>query len=773
MSSDANQYPSDLDADAAWRDVSLPPSARVTDLIGRMRREEKTAQLFSVWIGAAGGDEVAPHQHEFVAATEDFAQLIKSGLGQLTRPFGTAPTDPCAGSRALARMQREVMAAGRFAIPALVHEECLSGFMAAGATVYPTALAWGATFNPDLIAQMARHIGDSMRTVGVHQGLAPVLDVAVDPRWGRTEETMGEDPYLVATLGTAYVQGLQQSGVIATLKHFVGYSGSRDARNFGPVSAGPREVADVFLPPFELAIRDGRPGSVMHSYTEIDGIPAAASQRLLTELLRETWGFDGTVVSDYFGIAFLHKLHRVAADPTEAAANALAAGVDVELPAVDCFGDPLLAALESGVIDEGLIDRALQRVLLQKCRLGLLDPDWEPVAPDVVDLNPAAQQDLARNVAEQSVILLTNNGRLPLPPATRLAVVGPVADTGKAMLGCYTFGNHIGDSQYNVKVPSLLEALRAELPEADVTHAPGCDVSGQDLSGVPDAVRLAESADICVAVVGDVAGLFGRGTSGEGCDREDHRLPGVQGTLVERLLATGTPMVLVVLSGRTYALGVYADRTAAIVQAFFPGQAGGAAVAGVLSGRVNPSGRLPLSVPARAGAPAPSYLSRTLAQRSDVSNIDPTAAFGFGHGLSYTDFTWSDAMLESSDIVDVAGEAVVSVAVTNAGDRAGSEVVQLYLHDPVSQVTQPVQRLVGYARVDIEPGRTRRVRFTVPADLASFTGRAGDRIVEPGRLELWLGASSEDIRYRLGFTLTGAERVLDHRRRMVAETEVA
>ncbi len=311
----------------------------------------------------------------------DLDALLPSGLGQLTRPFGTAPVDPALGALSLLRTQTRITSANRFGIPAVAHEECLVNFAAWGATAYPVPLSWGATFDPDVIRRMAAAIGRDMRAVGVHQGLAPVLDVVRDLRWGRVEETIGEDPYLVGTIGTAYVQGLESAGIVATLKHFVGYSASRAGRNLAPTSVGPRERADVLLPPFEMAIREGGARSVMHAYTDIDGIPSAADEKLLTGLLRDTWGFDGTVVADYFGIAFLKTLHGIAGDFADAASAALTAGVDIELPTVKTFGAPLADAVTEGRVPESLIDRALRRVLTQKADLGLLDPDWSPVPP--------------------------------------------------------------------------------------------------------------------------------------------------------------------------------------------------------------------------------------------------------------------------------------------------------------------------------------------------------------------------------------------------------
>ncbi|WP_199837282.1 glycoside hydrolase family 3 protein, partial [Streptomyces caniscabiei] len=474
--------------------------------------------------------------------------------------------------------------AGRFGIPAVAHEECLAGFTAWRATAYPVPLAWGATFDPSLVEEMARHIGRDLASVGVHQGLSPVLDVVRDPRWGRVEETIGEDPYLVATVGTAYVRGLESAGIVATLKHFAGYAASVGARNHAPVRAGVREFADVTLPPFEMALREGGARSVMAAYTETDGVPVSADPGLLTELLRDAWGFTGTVVSDYFGVGFLETNHRVAGNRAEAGHAALAAGIDVELPTLRCYGEPLVEAVRAGEIPEALVDRAARRVLLQKCELGLLDEDWSPETPaadpERIDLDSTANRALARRLAEESVVLLDNpDGVLPLAPDIRIALVGPRADDPLAMLGCYSFPSHVlpahPGTPLGIEIPTVLESLRTELPDAKITYAAGSDVDGDDTGGFPEAVARASEADVCVAVLGDRAGLFGRGTSGEGCDAEDLRLPGVQAELLDALIATGTPVVALLLTGRPYALGRWHGRLAGVVQAFFPGEEGG------------------------------------------------------------------------------------------------------------------------------------------------------------------------------------------------------
>lgn len=761
---------------APWRDAALPAAVRVDDLLARMTPEEKIAQLYGVWVGAAtDGAGVAPHQHD-MTAEYDWDELITRGLGQLTRSFGTAPVDPELGAQALARAQRRIAAAGRFGIPAVAHEECLAGFTAWGATAYPVPLAWGATFDPGLVEEMAGRIGRDLASVGVHQGLAPVLDVVRDLRWGRVEETIGEDPYLVGTVGAAYVRGLESAGIVATLKHFAGYASSAGARNLAPVRAGAREFADVTLVPFEMALREGA-RSVMAAYNETDGVPASADPYLLTRLLRDEWGFTGTVVSDYFGIGFLQTLHRVAGSPAGAGHAALAAGVDVELPTLHAYGDALVDAVRAGTVPEALVDRAARRVLLQKCALGLLDEDWEPVPRERIDLDSAGNRALARRLAEESVVLLANpDGLLPLAPELRVAVVGPRADDPLAMLGCYSFPSHVGvqhpGKPVGIELPTLLEALRRELPDAKITYTEGCDTSDPDTSGFPEAVARAAEADVCLAVLGDRAGLFGRGTSGEGCDVADLRLPGVQAELLDALVATGVPVVPVLLTGRPYALGRWEGRLAAAVQAFFPGEEGGPAVAGVLSGRVNPSGRLPVSVPRGTGGQPWTYLQPPLGLAGEVSSLDPTPLYPFGHGRSYTDFTWGGVTAPDAEIA-TDGSYDLAVTVTNTGDRAGAEVVQLYLHDPVAQVTRPDVRLIGYQRVELAPGEARRVTFRFHADLSAFTGRAGSRIVEPGALELRLSASAADVRHTARLTLTGPERVLGPDRRLRCDTEVS
>jgi beta-xylosidase len=760
---------------ALWQDADQPVDLRVADLLSRMDLAEKVAQLYGVWVGLdASGAGVAPHQHDFASAPSDWAELISHGLGQLTRPFGTTPVDPATGARGLAATQREIVQAGRFGIPALVHEECLTGLSAWQSTVYPAPLCWGASFDPDLVERMGSRIGTTMRALGVHQGLAPVLDVARDLRWGRVEETIGEDPFLVGTVGSAYVRGLESAGVVATLKHFVGYSSSRAGRNLAPVSIGRRELADVLLPPFEMALRAGA-RSVMNAYTDMDGVPSAADVALLTGRLRETYGFTGTVVADYFAVAFLQTLHAVADGRTQAAKLALTAGIDVELPTVNCYGQPLLDSVASGEIEEALVDRATGRVLRQKIELGLLDHDWLAELPSgpAPDLDDAESRSLARELAERSIILLANDGTLPLAAGKRIAVVGPRADEDTAMLGCYSFPIHVGsqhpDTPMGLEVPTLLTALREELPDADITFSQGSTVLGGTDEDIAAALAAAREAEVCIAVLGDLAGLFGRGTSGEGCDVEDLHLPGRQEELLEALLSTGTPVVLVLLVGRPYDLSGQVDRLAAVVCGFFPGEEGASAVAGILSGRLNPSGRLPVSFPGHGSSQPATYLAAPLGRRNKVSNIDPTPLFSFGHGLSYAPAEWLDVSLISGSAWATDDRCSISVSVRNGHRRATTEVVQVFLHDLQAEVVRPVQLLIAYARVELAAGETRTVEFSIHADQTSYTGLAGNRIVDTGPVELWVGASSKDIRGILPVELIGERREVGFDRVMKPE----
>ena len=773
-----------------WQDASLPPTARADALLAAMTLKEKVAQLGSRWVGndMSGQSEnpeteinVAPMQDVFEASGRvPLGDAARHGLGQLTRVYGSKPLTAVEGAAEVVRQHKVVLEHSRLGVPALVHEECLTGFTTYGATVYPAAIAWGATFDPELVERMAAAIGRDMAAVGVHQGLSPVLDVVRDYRWGRVEETIGEDPYLVATVGSAYVRGLQSAGVIATLKHFAGYSASRGARNHGPVPMGRRELMDVIMPTFETAIAQGGARSVMSAYNDIDGVPTSGDSWLLTDLLRDEWGFTGTVVSDYWSVPFLAMAHKVTEDFGAAGALALAAGVDVELPDTLGYGDNLTERVRRGEVDEALVDRAAHRVLTQKAELGLLDADWTPERSVInaadVDLDAPANREIARELAERSIVLLEQGSHLPLRDTGRIALVGPCTADPRTFMGCYAFPNHVlpryPEHGMGIDVPTVLDSVRKELPQADVSYAAGSQITGDDRSGFAEAVANAREADVCVAFVGDLAGLFGHGTSGEGCDAADLRLPGVQEELLDALLETGTPVIVVVVSGRPYALGHVHGRAAGLVQAFMPGEEGGSALAGVLSGRVQPSGKLPVQIPHDAGGQPGTYLQPPLgAEDHGITSLSAAPLFPFGHGLSYTSFAVEDLRLSDKE-VPTDGEFAVTVRVTNTGDRDGHEVVQLYLRDPVAQVTRPVRQLIGFARVALAAGRSRDVTFRVHADRTAFTGRDLTRIVEPGDIDVLAGTSAGDLPCHDTVRLTGPVRTVGHDRQLVTPVEV-
>ena len=588
-----------------YRNPDAPIAERVADLLGRMTLEEKIGQLHAGWLKLSSDGNhtwrLADFAQRQTSITVD--ELLEHGLGQITRPLGTHSVDAQEGVRALNELQRRMIEETRLGIPVMSHEECLVGLMIDGATLFPAPLNYAATWNPDLIEEIGREIGMQARSIGCHQCLAPVLDVSRDPRWGRTEETLGEDPYLVGMLATRYVEGLQGESrdLIATLKHFAGHSASEGGRNHAPVHIGPREFNDVFLLPFEMAVKLANAGSVMPAYHDIDGIPCHADRVLIEGTLRKKWGFDGLVVADYAGVNLLFTHHGVANDEAKAAALAFNAGLDVELPGHECALH-LNTAIERGDIEMSVIDAAVSRVLTMKFRLGLFERPY--ANPAVVDVNGAQAAAVARQAALESIILLKNDGVLPVRPArtSRIAIIGPTADDPLALLAGYSFPVHLittGEgARSTVKTP--LQAFKERFGGESIVYAQGCEIIRERRAGAPvfpgdvdmarardkerqapvsrdvgqiaDAVRAARSATVAIVFVGDLAGLFQSGTVGEGSDTDSFELPGVQQTLLREIVASGTPTVVVQTGGRPYNLGGLEDAVAAQVLAFAPGE---------------------------------------------------------------------------------------------------------------------------------------------------------------------------------------------------------
>jgi beta-glucosidase len=748
-----------------YKNPELSVGERVEDLLSRMTLDEKIAQLGSAWgFQLMSGDEFSSSRAGSVS---------RHGLGQVTRIAGATTLPADAVARVSNEIQRHLVEETRLGIPAIVHEEICSGMMGRGSTVYPQAIGLASTFEPDLNEAIADAIRQQMRLAGAHQGLSPVLDITRDARWGRTEETYGEDAYLVSQMGTAFVRGLQgkdlADGVIATAKHLVGYGMSEGGMNWAPAHLGDRELREVYLAPFEATVKETGLRSVMNAYQELDGIPCAANGELMNHLLRKEWGFDGIVVADYFAVDQLATYHRLARDKEAAAAIALNAGIDVELPSTDCYAGPLARALAEGEVEIGTINEAVRRTLRLKFELGLfeipyVDPDRALAAVDTT-----VHRDLAATAARKSMVLVKNDGVLPLPAEPgRIAVIGPNADATRNLFGDYAYPAHIESlmemrdehNVFNIPIPNdvafthqaitaptILDALRARYGNA-VRYASGCGVSDNETSGIDEAVDLARDSDVVILVVGDKAGLTVTCTSGEGRDRSSLDLPGVQEDLARAITETGTPVITVLVVGRPCGSEYLHQRSAAVLVAWLPGQEGGAAVADVLSGDYNPGGKLPITFPRSVGQVPAFYGHKVSGGRShwqgDYVDGPTSPLYSFGFGLSYTQFELGAPIIETPNISE--GESArVSVSVSNVGNVAGEEVVQLYTRDREASVTRPVLELKSFARVSLDPGATKTLRFDVPIGQLGFYDRNLEYVVEDGEIEFLVGNSSADL----------------------------
>jgi len=758
-----------------YQDASKPVTERVTDLLSRMTLAEKVSQLTSVWA------------YEIIRngqINEDkCVSKMGQGLGQITRLGGASSFKPDEAARAANQIQRFLVEKTRLGIPAIIHEESCAGYLTRGANVFPQALGIGASFEPELAQEMGEIIREQMMALGARQALAPLLDITRDPRWGRTEETYGEDRYLTARMGVSYIRGLQsdslEHGILATGKHFVGYGQSEGGMNWAPAHISRRDLLENFLFPFEAAVKEANLRSIMPGYHELDGVPCHTNQWLLDDLLRQEWGFDGLVVSDYFGINMIYDYHKAAPSKDHAARMALAAGVDIELPSTDVYSTPLIQAVENGLVDVSLLDKIVSRVLAMKFRLGLFENPY--VAENNVEshFQSALQRAFSRKAAEKSIVLLKNDGTLPLVSEKKtIAVIGPNADSVRNMLGDYSYPAHVEslldmaeDNFANTELPedrlsvadamppmqSILAGLKA-VGGSDISwlYAKGCDVLPEidkktrevRLSDLTEAIQVASQADLSILVLGDKAGLIENCTSGEARDRTSLDLPGQQKDLLQAVCALGKPVVLVLVNGRPYSLSWEEQHVNAIVEAWLPGEEGAAAIADVLFGKVNPGGKLPISFPRTVGQVPVFYAHRPSGGRShwkgDYVDESSKPLYAFGHGLSYTTFEYSDLALPAQVAVD--GTLELTFSLQNTGPIAGEEVVQLYLHDRSADITRPVQQLFGFKRLMLQPGEKCQVQFTVSTDQMGFYDRDMNFVVEPGEMEVMVGAASNDIR---------------------------
>jgi len=676
---------------------------------------------------------------------------------------------PKQNAEAIDAVQRYLVEKTRWGIPALVVDETLHGLMSPGATVFPQAIALGSTWNPALVARVAAVAAKEARAVGVSQALGPDLDLARDPRWGRVEETYGEDPFLTARMAVAYIKGMQGDGptvdrehIACTAKHYAAHGTPEGGINCAPVAGGVRELYSVYLPPFRAAVVEAGVHSVMPAYSEYDGIPASSSKLLLTDVLREEWGFRGYTFSDYGAVHLLHSLHRTAATPAEAGAQALRAGMDLEAPVDYGFGDKLVGLVKKGEIPMSLIDRAVARILRVKFLLGLFENPYADARKIPSTMGCAGHRALAREVARESIILLKNDrGLLPLKATIgSIAVIGPNAK--EAQLGDYTASSARG-------VGPLAGIRKVVSKRTKVRYAAGCAMFGLSRARIGKAVKAAEESDVAVVWVGGTSHSLGgvgwgreggAASCGEGFDRADLGLPGVQEELVRAVRDTGTPTVVVLVNGRPYGIPEIAKRIPAIIEAWYAGIDGGHALAEVLFGKVNPSGKLPVSVPRSVGH-VPVYYNHKPSARGvyhkpgapdkpgrDYVFSDPAPLFAFGEGLSYTTFRYSNLRVTPRVILP-GGEVSVRVDVQNTGKVAGKEVVQLYVNDVVSSITTPVKALRGFEKVGLTPGKKRTVAFTLtPEDLALLDENYNWK-VEPGDFEVMVGGLKKRFAVKL------------------------
>lgn len=752
-----------------YKDASAPISARVSDLLGRMTPEEKVGQLrclfgFEMFGGTGKNDYFC--SPKFMAEMQ--GQCPPGSLWATLRSDAWTKRDlqtglyPRSGAETLNKLQKVAVEQTRLGIPLFFAEEAAHGLMAIGHTTLPTGLLMASTWDIDLMRHAGQLLGSEAHAQGVQMNYGPVLDIARDARWSRMEEGLGEDTYLTGAIGSALVEGMQ-TGTPACLKHFAAFGVSRGGRHGGPADVGERQLRDELLPPFEKAVRVGAK-SLMVAYNTIDGIPCTAHRHLLRDILRTEWGFDGLVLSDAYSIDGLRGTHRLAKRAPEAAAMAMNAGVDIDLGG-NYYDRPLLDALSEGLVNEAEIDSAVARVLRFKFEAGLFEHPYAD--PDAAEREAAAvlADSVAYHIAQEGLILLKNNGVLPIEKGTkRVALIGPNADRLYNQLGDYTAPQTPG------KTSTPLSALRARQADmADFTYVRGCAVRDTTTNEIDAAVEAARAADVAVVVVGgssareDGSGLgndldelkkqtltpaVGDMDCGEGFDRSTLRLLGLQERLVREVVATGTPTVVVLISGRPLDLSFADANAAAVICAWYPGEQGGRALADVLFGDVNPSGKLPVSMPRTTGQ-LPVYYAQTAFP--DYTDGPTAPLYPFGHGLSYTTFAYSNLSISKAD----GDGALVRIGcdITNTGSRDGCEVAQLYVRDDFASVARAPKRLCGFARVQLKAGETKHAEFAVSSEDLALFNASMERVVEAGDFSFFVGSSSNDIRLESHFTI--------------------
>jgi beta-xylosidase len=798
---------------AAWRSAQAQTAPQATtqdlqradDLLRQMTIEEKAMQLSCVVpLALLDRDGLMRGQAD---------TLIKQGIGHVAGIGLLGHKAPETIAKSVNAVQRYLVTETRLKIPAIFHNEALNGVVAPHFSAFPTPIGLAATWDPAAVQEMTDIMRRQMRATGMLHALAPVMDVARDARWGRVTETYGEDPYLVSAMSVAFTRGMQgkdlRDGVLVCAKHFLGYAVTDAGQNMAATAVGPRELYDVYARPFEAAIRSAGLAGVMASYSEFEGVPIHVSRAVLTDLLRGRMGFTGTVVSDYNGVGWAQTRQLVAATPEDIGALALAAGMDVELPGIHGYGKVLVQAVQNGKVTESQLDESVRRVLRDKFALGLFENPYVKEDPVVIRKVGSEGNDLSRRLAAESVTLLKNEkNMLPLGrDIKRVAVIGPHADSTVVGFPHYTYPAAIpmlgvavklgmfpmpgvgevpkegmaalqaelasaGDlEEYTRKeygAVSLADAARKLLPGAQVTAVAGTGVLPAQPTDIPAAVAAAKAADLVILYVGGKAGWYGDDlTEKEGGDTANIDLPPQQVDLVNAITALGKPTITVVAMGRPQGLAAVIDKLPAVLTAYYGGPHQGTAIADAIFGVTNPSGKLPITIPRHVGQVPIHHGQRNGSgyrrTKADIHrgylDMPSTPLFAFGHGLSYTTFEYSPLKLASSS-VDVGGELHASLTVRNTGKRRGTEVVQLYAEDTATGVTLPAQQLIGFQRVDLEPGASKTVQFVVPMSVLGYTGITGEFVMEPGPVEVHVGSSSSDIRLSATFTVTGKTRVI-------------
>jgi len=704
-----------------YLDSTQPVEKRIDDLLRRMTLEEKVGQMC-----------------QYSGLPEGYEEMIKDGrVGSFLNVTGVETTN---------KVQKIAVEESRLGIPLLFGLDVLHGYI----TIFPIPLALASSWDPDLVKRVAAISAAEAASEGTHWTFAPMVDIARDPRWGRIAEGAGEDPFLGSAMARAWVEGFQgedladPNSILACPKHYVAYGGAEGGRDYNTVDISERTLREIYLPPFKAAIVDAHAGTVMSAFNDLNGIPASANPYTLTKILREEWGFQGFVVSDWNAIRELIN-HGIAGTPEEAAEKALTAGVDMDMVS-NIYWETLPQLVKEGKIPERLIDESVRRILRIKFMLGLFEQPY-------VDLNlhrkiilSRKNIEAAREAACKSMVLLKNEGGLlPLDKDIEaIAVIGPLADDKETPLGPWSCLGRPED------VVTVLEGIKSKVSgSTEVLYAKGCSIEDSSKEGFKDAVEIASKSEVAIVVVGE-----SREMSGEAASRSSLDLPGVQEDLVKAVYETGVPVVEVLMNGRPLSISWSAEHIPAILETWFLGVQAGNAIADVIFGDYSPGGKLPVSFPRTVGQ-VPIYYNHKNTGRppsterytSKYIDVPPSPLFPFGHGLSYTQFEYENLRIEPS-IIGINGKVRISVDVKNVGERTGDEVVQLYIRDVVASVTRPVKELKGFKRITLKPGEKRTVSFTIDSDHLSFLNREMKKVVEPGKFQIMIGSSSEDIRLK-------------------------